>query len=89
MKPHNCNPFQVSEGAELIMLSKSMFTRNATESCKKFVREKVRRFPSEDSLQESLQEKVNWDLYKREIVSEFISQKQTIKLLQAKVSSMT
>lgn len=76
--------FQVSEGAELIMLSKTVFTRHATEQCKKYVRENVRIFPSEDMLQESLQDKVNWDLYKKELVSDYVTQ---IKLLQAAKSN--
>ena len=78
---------QVSEGAELIMLSKSVFTKYATEPCKKFVREKVRRYPEEEKLQESLQDKINWDMYKKGIISDFVTQKQAIKLLQAKVTS--
>ena len=78
----------MSEGAELIMLSKSVFTRYATELCKKYVREKVRRYPEEEKLQESLQDKVNWDMYKKEIISEFVTQKQATKLLQAKVTSL-
>ena len=70
------------------MLSKSVFTRYATKFCKKYVREKVRRYPEEEKLQESLQDKVNWDMYKKEIISDFVTQKQATKLLQAKVTSL-
>ncbi|XP_059172479.1 cyclic nucleotide-binding domain-containing protein 2-like [Physella acuta] len=58
----------VSLGAECIMLSKGFFMKHANDKVKKRFSEIVQPYPNEATLQESLQHKVNWELYKRSIL---------------------
>lgn len=64
----------VSNGAECVMLSKKFFTEHATEEVRRSMRRKVRPYPSEDALQENLQIKVDWDIYKRKLIQDFVTQ---------------
>ena len=68
---------QVSNGAEMIMLSRKFFTKYANDHVKQFIREKIRPFPSEETLQENLQNKVNWDLYRQHAVNQVLTYRGT------------
>ncbi|CAL1531484.1 unnamed protein product [Lymnaea stagnalis] len=58
----------VSLGAECIMLSKGFFMKYANDKVKKRFSEIVAPYPNENTLQESLQHKVNWELYKQSVL---------------------
>ena len=68
---------QVSNGAECIMFSKRFFMQHANEQVKKVVRHHAYRYPSEPALQENLQRKVDWELYKRKLIRDVIKNKRT------------
>ena len=51
---------QVSDGAELVMLSKKVFTSNANEQVRQYVRKHVTFLPEDSVLQENLQTEVDW-----------------------------
>ena len=55
--------------------------KHANETVKKYVREICRPFPDEETLQENLQDKVNWDLYRKEMVNDLLDQRNELKLL--------
>lgn len=63
---------QVSNGAECIMLSKKFFMDHANELVKHMIRMHVQPYPTEVALQENLQTKVDWELYKRKLVKDVI-----------------
>ena len=52
------------------MLSKKFFMDHSNELVKKMIRHQIRPYPTEDSLQENLQIKVDWDLYKRRLIKD-------------------
>ena len=53
--PCNLPVSLVSNGAELIMLSRKFFISHATEKTKQFIREQVLLYPTEDTLQVGLE----------------------------------
>ncbi|KAK7011448.1 cyclic nucleotide-binding domain-containing protein 2-like isoform X1 [Biomphalaria glabrata] len=59
----------VSLGSECIMLSKHFFMKHANDKVKKRLSETVTPYPNEATLQDSLQHKVNWELYKQSILN--------------------
>ncbi|KAK7110991.1 cyclic nucleotide-binding domain-containing protein 2-like isoform X2 [Littorina saxatilis] len=63
----------VSRGAECIMLSKDFFRRHANEMVKKNLQELVRPYPDEDTFQDSLQTKADWDLFKHTLIEDITS----------------
>ena len=65
----------ISNGAECIMLSKRFFTEYANENTKRRMRQKVRPYPTEHALQENLQIKVDWDVYKKRLIQNMVSNK--------------
>ena len=58
------------------MLSKKFFAEHANEKTKKKVRHTVRPYPTEATLQDNLQTKVHWDLYKKKLIKDFMVHKQ-------------
>ncbi|XP_046355266.1 cyclic nucleotide-binding domain-containing protein 2-like [Haliotis rufescens] len=60
----------VSRGAECIMLSKDFFAKHANELVKQCVRQQLRPYPAEETFQENLQNKVDWDLYKQVMIED-------------------
>ena len=50
------------------MLSKKFFVEHANELVKRQVRYSVRPYPPEMALQENLQTKVDWDVYKKRLI---------------------
>jgi hypothetical protein len=63
----------VSNGAECIMLSKKFFITHSTEVTKKTIRHLAHPYPSEESLQQNLQTKVDWDIYKQKLIKQTIA----------------
>ncbi|XP_067661228.1 cyclic nucleotide-binding domain-containing protein 2-like [Haliotis asinina] len=63
----------VSRGAECIMLSKEFFAKHANELVKKTVRQQLRPYPAEETFQENLQTKVDWELYKHVMIEDITS----------------
>ena len=72
----------MSNGAELIMLSRRFFLKHANENTRKHIRQLSRPFPDEETLQDNLQEKVNWDCYRREMVHDLLTYRTELKVLQ-------
>ncbi|XP_031549510.1 uncharacterized protein LOC116287037 [Actinia tenebrosa] len=55
----------VSNGAECIMISKKFYLSHCTDSMKRRLLTTETPYPDEDALQRSLQDKINWDAYKK------------------------
>ena len=66
--------FQISRGAECVMLSKEFFAKHANELVKKRIRHMVRPYPEEDVFQENFQIKEDWNLYKKVLLNDVTSQ---------------
>lgn len=64
----------VSNGAECIMISKKFFMNHCSDEIKRrlFVTEIP--FPNDETLQKSLQDKVNWDAYRRKTLKTLVRQ---------------
>jgi len=64
----------VSNGAECIMISKKFFMNHCSDENKRrlFVTEIP--FPNDETLQKSLQDKVNWDAYRRKTLKTLVRQ---------------
>ena len=77
--------FQVSNGAELIMLSRRFFLKHASATVKKYVREIAHPFPTEGALQDNLQTNKHWDEFRKDIVKDIVTQRSQEKTLQAVV----
>lgn len=54
------------------MMSRAFFIQHATEQVKKYIRETVRAYPSEETLQDNLQNHFDWGLYRKEIVTDLL-----------------
>ncbi|GFR98316.1 cAMP-dependent protein kinase regulatory subunit [Elysia marginata] len=67
----------VSLGAECIMLSKAFFLKHANDRVKKRFSEIVQPYPDERSLQASLQNKADWELYKHSLLTTITAPKPT------------
>ncbi|RUS72772.1 hypothetical protein EGW08_019472 [Elysia chlorotica] len=67
----------VSLGAECIMLSKAFFLKHANERVKRRFSELVQPYPDERSLQASLQNKADWELYKNSLLAAITGPKPT------------
>lgn len=60
--------FQVSKGAEVVMLSKKVFLKYINETVRNNLRESIRAYPREQKLQENFQNKLDWEDYKSSLV---------------------
>ncbi|KAK6172236.1 hypothetical protein SNE40_015942 [Patella caerulea] len=60
----------VSRGAECIMVSKEFYAKHANEMVKKLIRQQVRPYPAEETFQENLQIKTDWELYKQTMIND-------------------
>ncbi|ELU16634.1 hypothetical protein CAPTEDRAFT_228204 [Capitella teleta] len=58
----------VSQGAELIMLSKSFFLKHMDEKYQRDIRNDIQPYPERDILQYNLQTEVNWKLFREDTV---------------------
>lgn len=55
------------------MLNKEFFAKHANEKVKKLIRHQVRPYPDEDTFQNNLQIKEDWELYKRSLIVDLTS----------------
>ncbi|CAG5121332.1 unnamed protein product, partial [Candidula unifasciata] len=67
-----------SLGAECVMLSKAFFIKHASDSLRKRFAEIIQPYPDEETLQDSLQTKVNWELYKRSLILQVAAHRQAV-----------
>ncbi|XP_064636321.1 cyclic nucleotide-binding domain-containing protein 2-like isoform X3 [Lineus longissimus] len=54
----------VSDGAECVLINKKFFLQHLSEGHHKYLRTSVQPYPTEDHLQQKLQDQVNWEAYK-------------------------
>ncbi|XP_033742226.1 cyclic nucleotide-binding domain-containing protein 2-like [Pecten maximus] len=63
----------VSRGAELIMVSKAFFVKHATPTVRRLIRSQVQPYPDENTFQNNLQIKADWELYKHQLIEDLTS----------------
>ncbi|XP_069129509.1 cyclic nucleotide-binding domain-containing protein 2-like [Argopecten irradians] len=63
----------VSRGAELIMVSKAFFVKHATPTVRRQIRNQVQPYPDENTFQNNLQIKADWELYKNQLIEDLTS----------------
>ncbi|KAJ8297714.1 hypothetical protein KUTeg_024245 [Tegillarca granosa] len=68
----------VSDGAECILINKKFFKQHLTDRAAKDIRRTYQPLPTEESLQQKLQDKTNWEAYKTMTVVKYISNKQAV-----------
>jgi len=71
--PPQTKSYLVSNGAECVLISKAWLKQNANESLLRVLRSEISPTPSAYSLQQNLQDQVNWNSYKSEVVNGIIS----------------
>ncbi|XP_060071554.1 uncharacterized protein LOC132551433 [Ylistrum balloti] len=69
----------VSNGAECIMISKKFFKEKSSEAVKRNLEECESRFPSDEALQKSLQNYVNWEADRKKMYLSVVNDKQRRK----------
>jgi len=69
----------VSRGAEVIMLSKKVFLKYADQRCKLRVREQIKVYPPESTMQENMQLEADWTAYKEGVLAHYVSNLKTNK----------
>ncbi|KAK7480125.1 hypothetical protein BaRGS_00028609, partial [Batillaria attramentaria] len=62
----------VSDGAECILINRKFFRQHLTEEVAKKIRREIRPLPSEESLQEKLQTKTDWEAYRAMTVTDMV-----------------
>ena len=65
----------VSNGAEIVMLSKKLFIAHANERVKLAVQKLTTKYPREEHLVENLQTRANWHTYRKQLVTEVVTDK--------------
>ncbi|XP_076461039.1 uncharacterized protein LOC143293722 [Babylonia areolata] len=63
----------VSNGAEVVILSKKLFLDHASEACIRHIRRTECPFPAEDTLQNNLQDYVNWEAHRARVYRRLVS----------------
>ncbi|CAH1777770.1 unnamed protein product [Owenia fusiformis] len=63
----------VSDGAECILVHKNFFLKQASEDYIKKLRRAVQPYPTDDALQQKLQDQTNWDAYKSLTVNNIVA----------------
>ncbi|XP_033742463.1 uncharacterized protein LOC117328939 isoform X2 [Pecten maximus] len=63
----------VSNGAEVVMLSKKVFLKYMNDDVRCMLRENVRAYPKETVMQDNLQRKLDWDEYKSTVIHDWVS----------------
>ncbi|XP_071089026.1 uncharacterized protein [Haliotis cracherodii] len=66
------NTSLVSEGAECVLTNRKFFLHHLSESTAKRMRRMIPPIPSDDSLQQKLQNKANWEAYKAWTVTDYL-----------------
>ena len=75
---------QVSNGAEVILLSRKLFTSNAPDETISFVKQTVYPYPDRGALQGDLQTHADWDVYKKWVLKDTIKKVASRKSLSAR-----
>lgn len=60
----------ISNGAECIMIEKSLYVENANEGLLKVIRDQAQAYPSDEEMQQNLQTAIDWSRYKKETVEQ-------------------
>ncbi|EDO48125.1 predicted protein [Nematostella vectensis] len=63
----------VSNGAECIMISKKFYLSHCTDAMRRRLLTTETPYPNDDALQRSLQDKVNWDAYKKKTMKSVVN----------------
>ena len=73
--------FQISNGAEVLMLEKEIFLKHANESVKANIRKLIQPYPPTDDMQSKLQNVSDWKCWKDELMNDIYQQttKKTIR----------
>ncbi|CAH1776908.1 unnamed protein product [Owenia fusiformis] len=58
----------ISRGAECVMINKDFFMKHASDEIKRHLRGLINIYPEEETLQENLQIKADWDVYKKQLI---------------------
>ncbi|XP_069129692.1 uncharacterized protein [Argopecten irradians] len=69
----------VSNGAEVVMLSKKVFLKYVNDDVRCMLRENVRAYPKENVMQDNLQRKLDWDEYKSTIINDWVSNRTILR----------
>ncbi|XP_021348294.1 uncharacterized protein LOC110447141 isoform X2 [Mizuhopecten yessoensis] len=75
----------VSNGAEVVMLSKKVFLKYVNDDVRCMLRENVRAYPKETVMQDNLQRKLDWDEYKSSIISDWVSTRTILREIHSSV----
>ncbi|KAK3752063.1 hypothetical protein QZH41_009165, partial [Actinostola sp. cb2023] len=62
----------VSNGAECILLKKSWFLQNANESFLRELRAQISPYPSQETLEQNLQDQANWESFKSQTINDLL-----------------
>eukprot|EP00794_Sanderia_malayensis_P008979 gene8979-9937_t len=73
----------VSNGAECIMVQKKFYLEHCPETLKARLRKKVSPYPDHFELQNSLQEKINWDHFKTQTLQDAVRNCRTLRRIKA------
>ncbi|XP_013419734.1 uncharacterized protein LOC106180321 [Lingula anatina] len=71
----------VSEGAECILISRQFFVKHLPDKWRKTLRSTIQPYPSEESLQQKLQNRTNWDAFKTLTMKRYIAKKKLLDTL--------
>ncbi|XP_067661280.1 cyclic nucleotide-binding domain-containing protein 2-like [Haliotis asinina] len=66
------NTSLVSDGAECVLINRKFFLHHLSESTAKRMRRMIQPIPSDDSLQQKLQTKANWEAFKALTVTDYL-----------------
>ncbi|CAH3184496.1 unnamed protein product [Porites evermanni] len=62
----------VSNGAECVLIKKSWFLQHANESTLRKLRNLIPPYPSQDTLEQKMQDQANWDSYKTQTINNLL-----------------
>ncbi|XP_078602728.1 uncharacterized protein LOC144876850 isoform X2 [Branchiostoma floridae x Branchiostoma japonicum] len=77
----------VSDGAECILISRKFFEKHLDLDIRRKIRSTIQPYPSERSLQQKLQDKVNWEEFKTRTVQDLVASKELVSFMQNPVHS--
>ncbi|XP_060065926.1 uncharacterized protein LOC132546234 [Ylistrum balloti] len=73
----------VSNGAEVVMLSKKVFLKYMNDDVRCMLRENVRAYPKETVMQDNLQRKLDWDEYRSSVIKDWVSTRTILREISA------
>ncbi|KAK3611132.1 hypothetical protein CHS0354_014877 [Potamilus streckersoni] len=69
----------VSDGAECVLINKTFFLQHLTDDVAKRIRRTIQPIPTEESLQQKLQDKTNWEAFKSKTVAQYFMYKRQLQ----------